>query len=493
MLGVVLLGWPAHAQSRDGGAASDAPWAADAPTVTDVPPAPVAPPATGAPGPTAAPTRRNFLIPAVETELFHLALASFNNLALRESFAQISPDSVLSHFDGRRPWTFDVDSFETNQVGHPVQGMLSFTAARSSGLGFWWASLYAFTSSLTWELVYEIDAPSINDQFTTTMGGTLLGEVLHRSAALIAGRRSRDSSVVRQVLAAIVEPIGAFNRWYVGHQLDEEDLDSAPHFAYLGVGTNFAGFIRDSASATDLLRQGPQVNLQAQVSYGILGDPNFHYTAPLSHFDLNANVSFPGTPIVSLFIRGLLFGSEYQNASGTLRGLWGLFGQYDFAQPAIVRASAVGVGPGTSLQWRFAPKGFLQLSAVVSASPFGSAGNLGIVDPNFRDYHIGPGGQGVVEARLIHSDLGMLRLVAREWVVTGLYTEQTGFESVTYVTLGLLARLFWRIGLGVDAVFAYRLPFFKDPTRNHDIEAGTVRVTLDYLTEAHFGAIRPVR
>ena len=127
---------------------------------------------------------------------------------------------------------------------------------------------------------------------------------------------------------------------------------------------------------------------------------------------------------------------------------------------------------------------------MVSASPFGSAGNLGVVDPDFRDYHIGPGGQGVVEARLIHADLGMLRLVAREWVVAGLYTAQRGFESVTYVTLGVLARLFWRIGLGVDAVFAYRMPFFKDPSLNHDIEAGTVRVTLDYLTEEHFGAIR---
>ena len=50
-----------------------------------------------------------------------------------------------------------------------MAGSLSFTAARSAGLPFWLACLYPLMSSLTWEMFYEVDAPSFNDQITTTL------------------------------------------------------------------------------------------------------------------------------------------------------------------------------------------------------------------------------------------------------------------------------------------------------------------------------------
>ena len=78
------------------------------------------------------PVRTNYLIPALESEALHLGFLAFSNLATRQSFAQVSLDSIASHFDGRRPWTWDVDYFITNQFGHPYQGALAFTASSST-------------------------------------------------------------------------------------------------------------------------------------------------------------------------------------------------------------------------------------------------------------------------------------------------------------------------------------------------------------------------
>ena len=50
----------------------------------------------------------------------------------------------------------------------------------------------------------------------------------------------------------------------------------------------------------------------------------------------------------SFFIRGLLAGAQY--GSGKTRWLWGLFGQYDFAEASLLRVSSVGFGLGISFQ-----------------------------------------------------------------------------------------------------------------------------------------------
>ena len=99
----------------------------------------------------------------------------------------------------------DDDEFYTNQLLHPFQGSYPFAAARSAGLGFWESFPYAFLSSLAWELAGETEQPAINDQLTTSIGGAVVGELLHRllggAARALGGgalaRRARRRSSLR--------------------------------------------------------------------------------------------------------------------------------------------------------------------------------------------------------------------------------------------------------------------------------------------------------
>lgn len=71
-----------------------------------------------------------------------------------------------------------------NQTGHPYQGSVYFGLARSNGLAFWESFGYAFAGSAVWENAGETTPLSKNDQLTTSMGGSFLGESLFRMSHL---------------------------------------------------------------------------------------------------------------------------------------------------------------------------------------------------------------------------------------------------------------------------------------------------------------------
>lgn len=439
------------------------------------------------------PPRRNFLVPALESEAFHLGFLAFSNLVSRESFAQVSWDSTLSHFDGRRPFQWDVDYFITNQFGHPFQGALAFTAARSSGLSFWWSALYPLFASLTWELFYEVDAPSFNDMIITPIGGILLGEVLHRVSLLVLKDLGEGKpSLLRRVGAFLVNPVGRTNAALFDDELGANDVErKPPFFAMLGAGINIGSAFRDPDTLRIVRREGVQANVQGRLTYGRPGDPNFVYRYPFSHFDVDFNITAPGVPVTSFFIRGLVVGGQFGGPADELRGVWGLFGQYDFSAAALVRISSVGFGVGTSFQWRLSSNVFLQAAGVASGVPFATAGSLGLDENKYRDYHIGPGAQLTMELRLIHRWFGWLRLVARSWFTVGAYTPPIGWESITYVTGGPLVRIIGPLAIGADVVTAFRSSYFEDNTFDRSVNGVTMRLTLNWLSDEEMGVVEP--
>lgn len=442
------------------------------------------------------PVRTSYLIPALESEALHLGFLAFSNLVSRQSFAQVSFDSIKSHFDGRRPWTWDVDYFITNQFGHPYQGALAFTAARSAGVPFWLACLYPLFASLTWESFYEVDAPSVNDQITTTFGGIFLGEVLHRAALLVlTDTDGRAPSWGRKVGAFLLSPMGTVNGWMTNDELWAGDVDDhPPYFAQLAAGANLGAALRDPVTRQPYLTANAQLNLQGRLTYGIPGDPDFRYRYPFSHFDLDFNLSLgggEGASSGSYFSRGLLLGTNFGNIHTAVRGVWGLFGQYDYSGASLVRVSSVGVGIGASLQARLSENNFLQATGVFSGVPFATAGSLGLDEELYRDYHIGPGAQAALELRLINRDVGWLRVVARNWFVVGAYTAPSGWENITYLTIGPMVRLLGPVGLGVDVVMALRRSEFEDHTFDRSVTGFTARITLAWLSDWNFGVIDP--
>ena len=154
-----------------------------------------------------------------------------------------------------------------------------------------------------------------------------------------------------------------------------------------------------------------------------------------------------------------------------------------------MRVSSVGFGIGTSFQTRL-PHGFVfQLAALLSGVPFGSAGSLGLQEGVLRDYHIGPGGQATVEARLIWNDRLWLRVVGRSWFTAGLYIGAAGWESISYVTAGPLVRIWGPIALGGDVVLAVRRAKFDDDLFDRSVTGATARITLNWVSNESLGAV----
>lgn len=461
-------------------------------------PAAEEPPRAEAPAPSTppgdAPLRRSYLVPAFEALSLNIGIFTFHNLISKAPFALITWKTVSHHLDGTEGWTFDVDQFITNQFAHPYHGSLEFAAARSSGVPFWQAGLYTFAASLSWELLAENEPPAINDQITTTLGGMFLGEVLHRTYRVVMDEAGGHVGPLRRLAGVLISPASSLNDWIFDGAVNPGDIDSVPPLHWeLIPGASLATRLRDRTEGDPprlLLDQGLQASIAGELTYGALGDEQWRYRQPFSYFDASASLTFPGVSAGTLYLRGLLAGAQFGGAS-RVRGLWGLFGLYDFGANNIVRVSSVGLGFGTTVQANLGRQVFLQGTAIAAGLGFAAAGSLDLQSTLVRDYHIGPGVEGLLEARLVRRGLGMLRARARQWWVSGVYTEpHEGFEAITYLTLDGRIRIAPRLAVGVELPLALRVYDFG-PADSQAIGGGGLRLTLSYMSDDSFGTEGP--
>ncbi len=154
-----------------------------------------------------------------ETAGFNLGLLAFNRYVQKAPFAYVTWKSIGRNFKPSS-WYWDSDIYRTNLFFHPYHGALYHQAARSSGVAFYPSLAYSVGGSLMWELVGEMEHPSINDFVSTSVGGWAIGEVTHRVAQQIYARKSRGGKrVMNEVLAAVISPFGALNRLLDGDML----------------------------------------------------------------------------------------------------------------------------------------------------------------------------------------------------------------------------------------------------------------------------------
>ncbi len=90
------------------------------------------------------------------------------------------------------------------------------------------------------------------------------------------------------------------------------------------------------------------------MAYGLPGKPGYSYERPFDyfHFELTAVASTGsgGDAFENIMTRGLLYGTKY-SVGDAYRGVWGLYGSYDYISPAIFRVSSTALSVGTTAQW----------------------------------------------------------------------------------------------------------------------------------------------
>src|SRR6185437_881541 len=323
----------------------------------------------------------SFLVPALEIPTFQLLLNRADHYLIDQATYPSPIDNFRTNQD--RSWVVDNDKFSTNQFLHPYQGSTYQGFARSAGLTFWQASVYTFAGSLVWEEAGENTAPSINDQVATGIGGNFLGEPLFRIASLLLEQDAEQPHWWRELAAGIVSPPTAINRFVFGDRFTPIFPSNHPE-VFTSVNVN----ADPSAPPANQTLQRARAETAVTIAYGLPGKPGYTYDRPFDYFNFDFALD-TATGVESVFSRGLLYGTDYSSGRN-YRGLWGLYGLYDYAAPNIFRVSNTAGAVGTTGQWWLSQRVALQETALlgVGYAAGGVIHGAGVAPP-------GPAGDGL--------------------------------------------------------------------------------------------------
>ncbi len=318
----------------------------------------------------------------------------------------------------------DNDPFSTNQFLHPYQGSVYHGAARSAGLDFWQSMGYTFGGSLLWELAGETTPPSINDQVASGIGGKLLRRAALSNGEPPAGEREGRPGLWRELGAAAISPPTGFNRLAFGDCFDPVFPGRRPAtYLQLRLG---AGLTKELVKDNRARVRTGGASAEFKIIYGLPGKPGYSYERPFDYFDFQLNAVTTNV-FESISAHGLLFGKDYA-PNEDLRGVWGLYGIYDYFSPQAFRVSSTALAVGTTGQWWLSPKVALQGTGLAGLG-YGAAGTIhGTGD---RDYHYGLTPEGMLSMRLLFGDVADLDLTGREYFVTDVASSDiSGTENI---------------------------------------------------------------
>ena len=433
---------------------------------------------------------KSYLIPALEIPGFILLLNGYDRLAFPNevSGGKKTYDTNLSTFWDHvvnGPWGVDQDSFAVNQFAHPYQGSMYYGFARSAGLNYWQSLLYTNLGSFLWETGGENTPPSYNDQIASGIAGSFFGEALFRMAGLLLEGDGGKPGFWRELGAALISPPTGINRLAFGDRFKNVFSSHDPAtFWRLRLGASLKSDLYDQGRSSTINRN--EVTADYTLAYGLPGKPGYSYTRPFDYFHFEFSlIGNSDKPVDDLMIRGLLLGTDYE-AGQSYRGIWGLYGGYDYISPNNFRVSSTSLSLGTTFQWWLSRAVALQ-GSVLGGVGYAGAGNVTQVGD--RDYHYGFAPQGLLGLRLILGDRAMFDLTGRGYYVTGLGGgDPGGNETIGRLNMGFTFRLYGRHALGIQYITSLRDARYPDRADSHQT-VGTISLVYTLLSKTHFSAV----
>lgn len=435
---------------------------------------------------------KSYWIPALEIGGFIFGLNQFNRHLVSPMDDYESDDDSIGRNLRTTP-VYDKDPFSVNQIGHPYQGSIYYGLARSAGLDYWQALLYTIGGSFLWETVGETTPPSINDHISTGIGGSFVGEAMFRMASLLLEHGGETPGFWRELGAALISPPTALNRLAFGERFKPVFPSRDPEiFIRLRLGATLTTDIAGQGLPNTAKRQ--EGSADYSITYGLPGKPGYRYSRPFDyfHFEFTAvpNASTVGNAIENVSVRGLLVGDRYEWGDD-YRGVWGLFGSYDYLSPQIFRVAGTAVSVGTVSQWWLSRHVALQTTALGGVG-FGAAGT--VADQAERDYHYGVLPQALLGLRLIFGERMMLEAAGRGYYVAGVSSGGGGSETfdreiITRGNAGITVRIFGPHAIGLQYIVSSRNARFPELEGRRHQTIETISLSYNFLGHTRFGAV----
>jgi hypothetical protein len=324
---------------------------------------------------------------------------------------------------------------------------------------------------------------------TTSIGGSFLGEALFRMSSYFLEGHDKPG-FWRELGAAGLSPPTGINRLAFGNRFKAVWVSNDPAvFTRLRLGASLTEHQTDQGIGRTVKRQ--EVTGDFAMAYGLPGKDGYSYERPFDHFHFEFTAfSSRGNAFENIMTRGLLYGTKY-SAGDAYRGIWGLYGSYDYISPAIFRVATSAFSVGTTAQWWLSHSVALQ-GSVLGGYGFGAAGTtatVGNAAVGVRDYHFGSGPQGLLALRLIFGQAAMLDLTGREYYLNGVGSDSgNGSEHLFRGNASFTVRVYGRHAIGVQYVESHRDAFYADlPDRHQTV--GTVSIAYNLLGDINFGAV----
>jgi hypothetical protein len=424
--------------------------------------------------------RKSYVIPAMEIVGFDFLLNMFDRAYFKGNDFDSNLRSIRRNLN--HDWVVDRDAFTVNQFGHPYQGSMYHTFARSAGLNYWESLAYTFAGSAFWEIAGETTPPSWNDQITTGIGGSFVGEALYRMANLLLEKGGGLSPGLRELGAAAISPATGFNRYAFGDRFDKIfDSHDPAYYARLGLG--YVGTTRNDAGASAGLKRN-ELQADFAMDYGLPGKGGYHYTRPFDYFTFHATAS-TANGFENVLTRGLLIGRDYE-AGQRYRGVWGLFGSYDYISPQTFRVSATGLSLGNVGEWQ-ASRTLAVQSTMMLGVGYTAVGTLKGV-PSERETHYGVAPQALLGLRVIFADKLSFDATAREYFVSRVAaTDRGGHDNIARADLALTYRIHKQHAVAIKYLWNRRDASYPDLGDRTQVR-GTVGIFYTLLGHDRFGA-----
>jgi hypothetical protein len=441
--------------------------------------------ATTAPSAADSNSEKSYLVPAVEIISFELLLNLYDREYENENTYGTDSDSI--HENLHRGWVWDRDPFAVNQLGHPYAGSIYHGFARSSGLNYWESLGYTFAGSWLWEVAGETGSPSANDQISTGIGGSFLGEALYRTATWVLDNGHGKPSVGNTLGAGALSPSATFNRFVYSDRFRAAAPTTDPVvLTRAGIGAKTNTHVDDDGrsntdESTDLLAE-------FSVDYGLPGKTGYSYTKPFDYFHFEVGgLSDSHNHVDRAIARGLLVGDDYE-IGDDYKGVWGLYGSYDYISPGVFRVASTAVSVGTTAQQLLSDRIALQ-GSVLGGIGFGAAGTVSD-DQEQRDYHYGEIPQALVDLRLVFGESSILQVTGRDYyVLGGSINDVGGDENIAQVAVSWTFRVSGPHALSLQYTASTRVAQF-DVAPDQDQSVESVSLVYSFLGGAEFGATR---
>ena len=423
---------------------------------------------------------RSYFIPSAEILAYLLLLNQYDrHFTEPKAVYQTTGDTFWQHVSDPH-WVIDNDQFSVNQFLHPYSGSIYYGLARSAGLNFWESFLYSSAGSYLWEMGGETTDPSINDMIATSIGGSFMGEPFFRMASLLLETEDGRPGFWRELGAAVISPPTGLNRLAFGKKFDAVFPSHQPAtFMRLQLGGTLTS---SSHNVSSSVKEHGAVG-DFTFTYGLPGKPGYSYARPFDYFDFHVTAVTANT-LESLNTRGLLLGRAYESGDST-RGVWGLFGSFDYISPQVFRVSSTALSLGTTWQSWLSRMVALQ-GTVLAGAGYGAAGSIQRTEE--RDYHYGVTPQGLLALRLIFGDRAMIDLTGREYYVSSLLASEQGEENIMRGESSFTLRVIGQHGVALRYLISHRDAQY--PTVEFlDQTVETISLMYVFLGSSGFGAV----